>query len=455
MIQELPLAPSETGRFALWLLEPLARVTDPGQRRQARLLASFHLATVALLLFNIARGMLVRIGGTTYSLLGELVVILILYVMARAGYVRASSILTVATFMVVPYTTLLENPGYLPGNTLAWFTLPVVLAGALLPWYAPLIVGALAAGSVAAFVNLTPAVNFGDVGSTFFLIINLTVLLIIFTSHRDRLEAARRVELHRTNERLKHQTDLLQVALAQADKANRLKSEFLATMSHELRTPLNAIIGYTELMLEGMSGRIDEEAQHMLDRILTNGDRLLKLINNVLDLTTIESRRVDLVEKPFSPRAMINDLSEKFKPLAQEKNLDYEVQIDPHLPSMLIGDQEHLVRVISNLLSNALKFTEKGRVRLSVKCLDAKQWTITVSDTGIGIPAEAFDLIFEPFRQVDSSFQRAYQGSGLGLAIVDELVRAMRGTIKVESILGRGSTFVVVLPIIKAPPPAE
>jgi signal transduction histidine kinase len=446
------LGAEKLARFAHWLLDPLPHVTDPGQRRQARLLASFQLATIVLLIFNIARGMLVRVGGSTYSLVGQLTAILILYAIARAGHIRASSILTVITFMAIPYATLFENPGYLPGNTLAWFALPVVLAGALLPWYATLIVGAAAAASIVVYINLIPSVAFDDVGSTFFLIINLTILIVIFTNHRDRLEGARQVELRQTNKQLKHQADLLQVALARADEVNRLKSEFLATMSHELRTPLNAVIGYTELMLGGMAGQIDGESRQMLERIQSNSSRLLRLINNILDLATIEARRIDLIEKPFSPRAMINSLTEEIRNLAQQKPLGYEVHIDPDLPSVLIGDQGHLEQVVSNLLSNAFKFTEKGHVRLSVDRRDKDWWTITVSDTGIGIPADAFELIFEPFRQVDGSPQRPYQGSGLGLAIVDELVRAMRGTVKVESTLGRGSAFIVALPMVKATP---
>jgi signal transduction histidine kinase len=317
----------------------------------------------------------------------------------------------------------------------------------LFPWYGTVIVGALAAGSIVAYLNLTPSVMFGDVANVLMMIINLTILTIIFTNHRDRLEAARQLELREVNSQLKEQAEQLNTALEKAKEANRLKSDFLATMSHELRTPLNAIIGFTEIMLAGMGGQIDEDATHMTERIHANSKRQLTLINDVLDLAKIESRRVDIVKKPFSLQTMIDGLVSETEVLAKQKNLDYQVKIDPNLPDMLIGDQGHIEQVISNLLSNAFKFTERGHVRLMVSQLDEDRWTINVSDSGVGIPPHALEYIFDPFRQVDSSPERVYQGTGLGLAIVDELVRAMDGTIKVESALGRGSIFVVSLPL--------
>ncbi len=438
--------PEKPGWFARWLLEPLPRVTDPGQRRKVRLLASFHLTNIALLMLNILRGLRGESHTPIYSLLGQVAAIIFVYVMARAGYIKTSSVITVLFSMVMPYTMLLENPNR-PAEPFAWLALSLVLTSALFPWYGTVIVGALAAGSIIAYLNLTPSVMFGDVANVLMLIINLTILTIIFTNHRDRLEAARQLELREVNSQLKKQAEQLNIALEKAKEANRLKSDFLATMSHELRTPLNAIIGFTEIMLAGMGGQIDEDATHMTERIHANSKRQLTLINDVLDLAKIESRRVDIVKKPFSLQAMINGLVSETEVLAKQKNLDYQVKIDPNLPDVLIGDQGHIEQVISNLLSNAFKFTERGHVRLMVSRLDEDRWTINVSDSGVGIPPHALEYIFDPFRQVDSSPERVFQGTGLGLAIVDELVRAMDGTIKVESALGRGSIFVVSLPL--------
>ena len=247
----------------------------------------------------------------------------------------------------------------------------------------------------------------------------------------------------------------LVLAQRQADEANRLKSEFLATMSHELRTPLNAMIGFSEIMLAGMGGELDEDASHMTERIHENSERLLNMINDVLDLSKIEAKRVELIEQPFSPVQMTQELCGQMQSMASRQHLAFEYRVDPTLPETLIGDRHTIEQVVTNLLSNAFKFTEAGRVELLLDKVNGSNWTITVRDTGIGIPPHALEFIFDPFRQLDGTSQRAYSGSGLGLAIVRELVSLMKGTIKVESAVGRGSSFIVTLPLVTEKTAAE
>lgn len=247
--------------------------------------------------------------------------------------------------------------------------------------------------------------------------------------------------------RLRERTQQLTVARRQAEEASRIKSEFLSTMSHELRTPLNAIIGFTEIMLAGMGGQIDADARHMTERVHENSRRLLALINDVLDLAKIEARRVEIVARPVPLVELLEGVVERMESLAAQKGLEVGVQVDPRLPSYLMADEAHLERILINLISNAVKFTEKGRVDVSAARISDTEWTLAVKDTGIGIPPHAQEYIFDPFRQVDGSSQRAYQGTGLGLAITRELVRAMGGTIRVDSAVGRGSTFTVSLPM--------
>jgi signal transduction histidine kinase len=240
----------------------------------------------------------------------------------------------------------------------------------------------------------------------------------------------------------------LRVATAKAREAARLKGEFLATVSHELRTPLNAIIGFSDMLLMGMSGELNEKQAHQVKRLQENGKRLLNLINNILDVTRIESGRVELVLEPFNPHEMAFRMRDQMEVLAHQKGLDFELEIDPDLPAQLMGDEKKVEQIIVNLTSNAVKFTEEGTITLKVH-QDNHSWVIEVRDTGIGIPPHAIDYIFDEFRQVDGSSTRAFKGSGLGLTITRNLVLLMEGKINVKSKMGEGSTFTVSLPVIE------
>lgn len=232
-------------------------------------------------------------------------------------------------------------------------------------------------------------------------------------------------------------------------EANRLKSEFLATVSHELRTPLNAIIGFSDMLMMGMSGELSEKQAHRIVRIRENGKRLLALVNDILDLARIEAGRVEVINEPFAPRDLAEQMRAQMSSLAEKKGLHIETIIDEILPTTLIGDAKRIEQVLTNLLSNAFKFTEVGSVSLLIEAHPTeKTWALKVKDTGIGIPPHAIEYIFDEFRQVDGSSTRAYQGTGLGLAITRNLVRLMDGKITVESTLGQGSIFMVTLPLI-------
>ncbi|NDJ78020.1 MAG: HAMP domain-containing histidine kinase [Chloroflexi bacterium] len=257
---------------------------------------------------------------------------------------------------------------------------------------------------------------------------------------------------------LKDHAEKLRVAEIKATESVRLKSEFLATMSHELRTPLNAIIGFSDMLLMGMSGDLNDKQRHQLNRLQANGERLLELVNDILDLTRIETRRVEIVAEPFAPQSLAHRLQAQMDVLAKEKQLSFETTVDPALPAQVVGDERRIEQVVVNLLSNAFKFTEKGSVKLVMRPAPAadnepSQWCIAVTDTGIGIPAHAHDLIFEEFRQLDGSSTRRFGGSGLGLAIARNLARLMHGRIELTSEPMQGSTFTLFLPL--HPPPSE
>jgi signal transduction histidine kinase len=233
-------------------------------------------------------------------------------------------------------------------------------------------------------------------------------------------------------------------AEAAARETNRFKDQFLAIMSHELRTPLNAIIGFLGLM--SMSKVLDDRNQHLVQRARANSERLLALINDILDLSKIESGRLELIPTAVSIRDLVERWQSQMDVLARQKGLNFVTSIDPSLPDRLMVDEDAITKICTNLLSNAFKFTDKGEVSLKMSSKD-QQWIIEVHDTGIGIPAHMHHTIFEAFRQVDGSAQRVYGGTGLGLSIVERLCKAMNGGIRVSSVVGEGSTFTVTLPL--------
>jgi signal transduction histidine kinase len=235
-----------------------------------------------------------------------------------------------------------------------------------------------------------------------------------------------------------------QSLIRQLRESSRFKDEFLAVMSHELRTPLNAIIGFTGILR--LSAEPDSQGYHIVQRIRANSERLLALIDDILDLSRIESGRLELVPTPIPIQDMVKTLVSEIQILADEKNIDLSVDISPYVPDIVQLDEDSLRKIMTNLLSNAVKFTDQGSVSLELRQED-HELVIKVSDTGIGIPAHMQEIIFESFRQVDSSKTRAYGGTGLGLSIVRKLCVAMNGRVDVESTVNKGSTFTVNLPL--------
>ncbi|MEO0597905.1 MAG: ATP-binding protein, partial [Chloroflexota bacterium] len=228
-------------------------------------------------------------------------------------------------------------------------------------------------------------------------------------------------------------------------KAARLKSEFLSTMSHELRTPLNAIIGYSGIITSGIAGEVNPKANNMVKRISDSGQHLLMLINNVLDISKIEAGRMTIVKDKTYVADMTASVAEQLQVLADDKNLHLDIHIDDTVPKLLMLDSERVKQILINLLSNGIKFTDVGTVSLGL-AWEANTLTMKVSDTGVGIPPHAQDVIFDEFRQIDGSSTRTHQGTGLGLAIVRKFTEAMDGSVSLKSRVGEGSTFTVVLP---------
>ncbi|HSH67873.1 MAG TPA: response regulator, partial [Bacteroidia bacterium] len=265
-------------------------------------------------------------------------------------------------------------------------------------------------------------------------------------------------ELQQTNEELEERSNLLEERNQDIQKkaeelaiATRYKSEFLANMSHELRTPLNSILLLSRLLSENNEQNLSKDQVEYARVIQSSGNGLLGLIDEILDLSKIEAGKMNLEFQHVPINTIIDDLQSLFKPIATEKKIDFQITVKEDVPQVIETDRMRVDQILKNLLSNALKFTSAGSVRMEISNVPGNDKLIRfdVTDTGIGIPKEKQKLIFEAFQQADGSTKRKYGGTGLGLSISRELVKLLNGDLKLTSEPDKGSTFSLILPILR------
>jgi signal transduction histidine kinase/ActR/RegA family two-component response regulator len=316
--------------------------------------------------------------------------------------------------------------------------------------------GSLAAAYAALCLPMLvpPSVHLFVIGGRTSTVLGGALLLFTFiaisNARRHQRNTAELLRLRFTNARIAEEREH---ALQSAEHASQVKSRFLANMSHEIRTPLNGILGMTQLL--GAS-RLDEEQRFRLGVVERSGNHLLVLINDLLDFSKIEAGRLVIDHAPFDLRRVIADVADLLAAIAHDKNISFRTDIDADVPHWVEGDASRVKQVLHNLIGNAIKFTDRGSVRLAVRrepASSAPLLRFSVEDTGVGIPEKDLATIFDAFRQADGSSARRHGGTGLGLTISRELARAMGGDLHCSSESGRGSVFWFTAELPEAPAP--
>jgi protein-histidine pros-kinase len=240
----------------------------------------------------------------------------------------------------------------------------------------------------------------------------------------------------------------LQEKNAELERANKAKDSFLASMSHELRTPLNGIIGFAEFLADGKPGTINAKQKEYLEDILNSGQHLLHLINDILDIVKIQAGKLELNPEAFLLTDIIQEVRAGVRPIAQNKHIEVRIEIADGLKAVTL-DQQRFKQVLFNLLSNALKFTDDaGKVDIRAELDGTREFRLSVRDSGIGIKPEDIKRLFKEFEQLETGTDRRFAGTGLGLALTRKIVELQGGSIHVESEVGKGSTFSVILPLV-------
>ncbi|MBN1875951.1 MAG: hypothetical protein JXA33_17135 [Anaerolineae bacterium] len=446
---------------------------DPDDARRRKLLnillliiAPFTILILSFALYLDASGTGTPLGIRTLYLasVSTLVGIVLIFLINRywLGWLASLIFLLLITFAIF----LNIEPQLLVKEFLFLFTIPILMASVILRSWS-----SFAMASLISFLIIQTELKLKNIISLPAILGFFTIAVVSWLSSRtlesalqdlrtinreldqrvaDRTRqlATANTQLANTNVELANANQQLEVAYEQLKELDRLKSRFVSTISHELRTPLSAIHGFAEMVNMGVYGPVTEKQQNALKRIMTNDQKLLSLVNDLLDQARMEAGQLSLHNELFTLPDLIHDVESTIHVLAENKGLYLKVEIDENVPQALLGDSKRLHQIIVNLANNALKFTEQGGITLHFYHSNPDTWGFAVIDTGTGIPAEAQKYIFDPFRQIDSSATREHTGFGLGLAIVKQLVTLMEGEVRLDSSLGQGSTFSVVLPLL-------
>lgn len=432
--------------------------TDPDDARRRKLLNILLMGMAILALLTLLAVLIAGISNAKHLFFISLVMLVgiaVIFAINRYGSGSLASLLFVLVFTIA--IAFADEPlQVVEGRSTFLFTVPILMASVILRPWASFAAATLSSIVITLLVFSMPE-YIPHIPPFPTLLGFFAVAFVAWLSARS-LEGALH-ELRAINEeldqRVEQRTLELQETNRQLEEANahlreldRLKSRFVSMVSHELRTPLTSVQGYTEMLKAGIYGALSEKQTQALDRILINTRQLIGIVNDLLDQARIEAGQLALHPVSLSPRELLTNVHSTMEPLANKNGLQLTASCDENLPQKLIGDQQRLQQILINLINNAIKFTPDGVVNIHFYRSDPQRWIMQISDTGRGIPEDALDYIFEPFRQVDGSITRSHKGIGLGLSIVKQLVELMEGDITVESKIGEGSTFRINLPLV-------
>ena len=430
----------------LWqsLIQPADSITGDDRRRASSLsaltLVFIPFATLSVLYVPVidslnGKGFTITTGG-----LVGIIIIVCAYLISRTRYFQIAAYVTISVPILAVVIVLIELGGDIIDNALIYMTLSVILSSLLLTSRDTIIAGFLVILSVIVLFRVLPN---GDASSSSIILYTIVATVVMALISRIREQSLEALEL--TQEQLKEQVEKSEEARIRAERSDQVKSAFLASMSHELRTPLNAIINFSRFVSKGTLGPVNEDQVETLDNVILSGKNLLNLINDVLDMAKIESGSLTLfVSEDVSIDDIINEVGFTARALLDEKPIELKTEIEEELPQIR-GDNQRIRQILLNIISNACKFTEEGSITITAKRED-DIILISVADTGYGIAEEDQKMVFEAFKQTNAGLRQG-GGTGLGMPITKNLVEAHGGTIRIESKVGKGSTFHIALPI--------
>ena len=441
------------GQIRKFLAPPVFK-DDEEKTRIARLLnLILIIVTTLVMLFSVPALFITPAIGRVLIELGLLFLSIMMIALLHRGHVYpVGYIFTFALWFMISFGTYAA--GGFRGSTMSSYFGIILIAGLLLGHWGGVIFGTLsilATGWMlyADQAGLLPTLPSYATLPTFWVEFSVTVigfvglLTLIMNSLQRALITSRQ-----TQKELADKVVVIQDLMERTQEVSEFKSQLIARVSHELRTPLGAIMGMTEMLKVGAYGPLNEEQNQAADRIVENSLYFERIIRELLTQSQIDMGVLSIRQESFSPYRLKDHVKSVFHSQAERKRLDLKIVVDPALPETLTCDPERVEQILSNLVGNAMKFTPIGGITVRIFQYDSVNWAMQVEDTGIGIPKLEQKIIFDTFRQGDESLSRSFGGVGLGLSIVQSLTLAMRGRILLESVVGKGSTFTVILPLV-------